>query len=87
MGRVAGRGAGVHQSAKATHQGRELVHLELQMSMDAPNPRDHVVLDSDPPVDVLVQGGYHGDRGTVGTALSGIRRVMLARPGLMSAAG
>ena len=36
----------------------------------------------DPPLDVLVRGGTHGDRGTVGTTVSAIPAVVVAAPGL-----
>ena len=38
----------------------------------APDPHDAVVIDGDPPLDVVIRGGTHGDRGTVGTVLSAI---------------
>ncbi len=77
--------AGVRQRALAHVDDRELVRLDLEMSMYAPDPHDRVVLRSDPPVDVRVAGGYHGDRGTIGTVLSGIRRVRAFAPGLRTA--
>jgi 2,4-diaminopentanoate dehydrogenase len=40
------------------------------------------VIDGDPPLDVLVRGGTHGDRGTVGAVLSAIAAVIAAPPGL-----
>lgn len=77
--------AGVHQEAWVRDRGREIASLELEMSIGAPSPHDRIVITGDPPVDVLVDPGYHGDRGTTGTVLSGIRRVLRARPGLMLA--
>ena len=77
--------AGVRQRALAVVDGREVVRLDLEMSMHAPDPHDRVVLLSDPPVDARVAGGYHGDRGTIGAVLSGIRRVRALAPGLRTA--
>jgi 4-hydroxy-tetrahydrodipicolinate reductase len=77
-----GRVAGVHQVAHGSIQGRAVITLDLEMSVAAPNPRDHVRLAGDPPLDVLVQGGTHGDRGTVGAALNAIPRVLHGAPGL-----
>jgi 4-hydroxy-tetrahydrodipicolinate reductase len=77
-----GRVAGLRQSAVGMGEGRELVRLDLEMSVGAPEPHDRIVLDSDPPLDVLLQGGTHGDRGTVGTVVNAIAAVLAGRPGL-----
>ena len=77
-----GRVAGLRQSAVGLRGGRELVRLDLEMSVAAPEPHDRVVIEGDPPLDVLVRGGTHGDRGTVGTAVSAIPAVVTATPGL-----
>jgi 2,4-diaminopentanoate dehydrogenase len=81
-GIVTGRVAGLRQSAVGLRGGREVVRLDLEMSVAAPNPHDRVVIDGDPPLDVLVAGGTHGDRGTVGTTVSAIPAVVLASAGL-----
>jgi len=78
----AGRVAGLRQSAVGLRGGREVVRLDLEMSIAAPDPHDAVVIDGDPPLDVVIRGGTHGDRGTVGTVLSAIPGVIAARPGL-----
>ena len=77
-----GRVAGLRQSAVGLRGGREIVRLDLEMSVAAPDPHDRIVISGDPPLDVLVQGGTHGDRGTVGTTVSAIPAVVLASPGL-----
>jgi 4-hydroxy-tetrahydrodipicolinate reductase len=77
-----GRVAGLRQTAAGVRDGQEVVRLELEMSVGAPDPHDRVVIDGDPPLDVLVRGGTHGDRGTVGTVLSAIPSVIASSPGL-----
>jgi hypothetical protein len=77
-----GRVAGLRQSAVGLRGGREIVRLDLEMSVAAPDPHDRIVIAGDPPLDVLVQGGTHGDRGTVGTTVSAIPAVLTASPGL-----
>ncbi|HVX97781.1 MAG TPA: dihydrodipicolinate reductase [Polyangia bacterium] len=77
-----GRVAGLRQSAVGLRGGREIVRLDLEMSVAAPDPHDRIVIDGDPPLDVLVRGGTHGDRGTVGTAVSAIPAVVVSSPGL-----
>ncbi|HLK93696.1 MAG TPA: dihydrodipicolinate reductase [Polyangia bacterium] len=80
----AGRVAGLRQSAVGLRGGDELVRLDLEMSVGAPDPRDRVVIEGDPPLDVLVAGGTHGDRATVGTVLNAIPSVIAAAPGLLT---
>ncbi len=77
-----GRVAGLHQLAIGLRGGQELVRLDLEMSVGAPEPHDRVVIDGDPPLDVLIRGGTQGDRGTVGAVLSAIPAVIAAPPGL-----
>ncbi len=77
-----GRVAGLRQSAVGLRAGREVVRLDLEMSVAAPDPHDRIVIEGDPPLDVLVRGGTHGDRGTVGTTVSAIPAVIVASAGL-----
>jgi 4-hydroxy-tetrahydrodipicolinate reductase len=77
-----GRVAGLRQTAVGVRGGREIVRLDLEMSIGAPDPHDAVLIDGDPPLDVVIRGGTHGDRGTVGTVLSAIPAVIAAPPGL-----
>jgi 4-hydroxy-tetrahydrodipicolinate reductase len=81
-GVASGRVAGLHQVAVGARAGQELVKLDLEMSVAAPDPHDRVVIDGDPPLDVLIRGGTHGDRGTVGAVLSAIPALIAAAPGL-----
>ncbi len=77
-----GRVAGLHQLAVGVRGGQEIVRLDLEMSVGAPDPHDRILIDGDPPLDVLIRGGTHGDRGTVGAVLSAIPAVIAAPPGL-----
>jgi 4-hydroxy-tetrahydrodipicolinate reductase len=52
------------------------------MSVAAPDPHDRIRIDGDPPLDVLIAGGTHGDRATVGTIINAIPAVIAAEPGL-----
>jgi 4-hydroxy-tetrahydrodipicolinate reductase len=77
-----GRVAGVHQIAHGKRGGETVISLDLEMSMAAPDPHDRVQLSGDPPLDVLVQGGTQGDRGTVGAAVNAIPKVLSGPAGL-----
>jgi hypothetical protein len=79
-----GRVAGVHQIAHGKRGGETVISLDLEMSMAAPEPHDRVQLAGDPPLDVLVQGGTQGDRGTVGAAVNAIPKVLSGPAGLRS---
>jgi 4-hydroxy-tetrahydrodipicolinate reductase len=79
-----GRVAGVHQIAQGQRGGEAVITLDLEMSMAAPDPHDRVQLTGDPPLDVRVQGGTQGDRGTVGAAINAIPRVLSGPAGLRS---
>jgi 4-hydroxy-tetrahydrodipicolinate reductase len=81
-GIAAGRVAGLRQSAAGIRDGREWVRLELEMSVGAPEPHDRVVIEGDPPLDLVIRGGTHGDRATVGTVLTAIGPTVAAPPGL-----
>jgi len=81
-GVAAGRVAGLRQSAAGLRAGRELVRLDLEMSMAPAEPHDRVVIEGDPPLDMVIRGGTHGDRATVGTVLSAIGPVIASAPGL-----
>jgi 4-hydroxy-tetrahydrodipicolinate reductase len=77
-----GRVAGLRQLAIGLRGGRELVRLQLEMSVAAPDPHDQVWIDGDPALDARINGGTHGDRGTVGTIINAIPTVFAASPGL-----
>ncbi|MES1209489.1 MAG: hypothetical protein ABUS79_26420 [Pseudomonadota bacterium] len=39
-------------------------------------------MEGDPPLDMIIRGGTHGDRATVGTVLNAIGPTLVAAPGL-----
>src|SRR5215831_11946554 len=81
-----GRVAGVHQIARGEAGGACVITLDLEMSVGVPGPHDRVQVTGDPPLDVVLQGGVQGDRGTVGAVLSAIPRVLSGPPGLRTVA-
>lgn len=81
-----GQVAGQHQVATLSSGGRPVVVMDLTMALQADNPRDEIEMDSDPPVNIVVQGGYHGDRATAAVIVNSIPVVVKAPPGLLTVA-
>lgn len=78
----AGEVAGVRQVAHGTVAGETVVTLDLQMYVGADEPRDVVHFESEPPVSVTVEGGYHGDLSTSAVVVNVAPTVIDAEPGL-----
>lgn len=77
-----GRVLGLHQVA-LVQAGDELkVSLDLTMAVGAPNPADRIDIEGDPPLHVVAEGGFHGDRATIGTVVNAVPFIVHAPPGL-----
>jgi hypothetical protein len=81
-----GRVLGVRQRLSAATADGRPIELRLQMSVGAPQPHDRVVIDGDPPLDVTIAGGTHGDRATVGAVVDALGRMARAPRGLITVA-
>lgn len=77
-----GHVAGIDQVASLEAQGSERVRLELQMSIDAKNPADTIVIDGSPPVRMEIANGLHGDEGTAAVIVNCACLVSALKPGL-----
>ena len=78
----AGQAAGVHQIARGTAGGKELVYLELQMYVGARNPADTVELTGQPNISLTIPGGSHGDIATAAVVVNSIPAILDAPAGL-----
>lgn len=78
-----GEVAGVQQTARLFADGREIVRLELTFAVGAPDPRDEIVLDADPPVRLVIPGGVAGDDGSAHALLNAVPALVELR-GLVS---
>lgn len=80
----AGATAGVKQHARG-YKGNDLVvSLDLQMYVGAESPRDHILIEGTPPIDVMVAGGIAGDAATAAIVLNSIPALLAARSGVLT---
>jgi 4-hydroxy-tetrahydrodipicolinate reductase len=80
----AGNAAGIKQSARGYRKDELLVSLDLQMYVGAEQPRDHVLIDGVPPIDMTITGGIAGDVATAAIAINAIPKLFAARPGVVT---
>jgi 2,4-diaminopentanoate dehydrogenase len=78
----AGQAAGVHQIARGTAGGKELVYLELLMYVGAKDPGDTIELTGHPNIRLVIPGGSHGDIGTAAVVVNSIPAILNAPAGL-----
>ncbi len=81
-GIAAGRVVGLHQIAVVQAGDEITVELDLTMAVGISEPSDTIEIEGDPPVNMRVSGGFHGDRATVGCVVNAIPFVVDAPPGL-----
>lgn len=78
----AGHATGVRQVAVGLFGGRERLRLVFQAAIGQADPHDGVRIDGDPPVDLVLHGGVHGDVGTSAMLLNTLPALLEAQPGL-----
>ncbi len=81
-GVAAGKVRGLHQIALVQAGDEVKVILDLTMAVGIEDPADTIEIAGDPPVNLRVNGGFHGDRATVGCVVNAIPFVVNANPGL-----
>jgi hypothetical protein len=81
-----GQVAGIHQAVSGRCNGREVLRLELEMSAGAGQPRDEVIIEGQPPVHMVIEGGVQGDLATAAIVANAIPAVVAATPGLLTMA-
>jgi len=82
----AGAAAGIRQAVRAYRGADLVVSLDLQVYVGAESPRDHVLVDGDPPVDATVAGGVSGEPAAAAILVNSLPRVLAAPAGLLNAA-
>jgi hypothetical protein len=73
---------GLHQIALVQAGDEPRVVLDLTMAVGVSNPSDKIEISGDPPVHLVVNGGFHGDRATVGCVVNAIPFIVGAPAGL-----
>jgi 4-hydroxy-tetrahydrodipicolinate reductase len=77
-----GQAAGVRQVAEGWVDGTPRLRFEFQAAIGQADPHDRVQLESDPPLDLVLRGGVHGDVATSALVLNSITPLISARAGL-----
>jgi 4-hydroxy-tetrahydrodipicolinate reductase len=78
----AGWVAGVRQVAEGFVAGAPKLHFEFQAAIAQPDPHDRVVLDADPPIDLVIENGVHGDTATSAIVINAVPSLVAAPAGL-----
>ena len=79
-----GQAAGVRQVGKGIKAGKDLIILEFEASVGAPESYDAVYITGTPNMEVIIKGGTHGDIATIAIVVNSIHRVIDAPPGLIT---
>ncbi len=79
-----GQAAGVKQIGLGLKDGRELIILDFQAYIGAPESYDAVYITGIPNIEVIIKGGTNGDLATAATVVNSIPRVISALPGLVT---
>ena len=74
---------GVRQFGRGLYAGQDKVILELEMAVDAPEAYDEAWIEGTPNLHSLVKG-IHGDISTAAVVGNAARRVVEAKPGLLT---
>lgn len=61
---AAGAVRGVHQEARAFAGSREVIALVFHAAIAEPSPRDHVIVEGEPGLELIIPGGVPGDIAT-----------------------
>ena len=79
-----GQAAGVRQVGRGLRAGDELITLEFEAAVGAPESYDAVYITGTPNLEVVIKGGTHGDIATAAIVVNCVHRVVGAPPGLLT---
>ncbi len=81
-----GRVTGVRQIGRAFAQGREVINLVFQATVGEPNPRDRILIEGSPNIEMAIKNGINGDIATCAILVNAIPVLVQAAPGLKTMA-
>ena len=79
-----GQVAGLNQTASGIIDEEQVIILNLQAYLGCPDSREWIVIDGQPPIDLTIKGGVHGDVATAAVVVNCIPRVLNSEAGLMT---
>lgn len=79
-----GQVVGVEQIAVGKMNGKEIIRMEFQAYLGAPESHDSVYITGIPNVEATIKGGIQGDIATAAMAVNAMPRVIKAAPGLLT---
>ncbi len=79
-----GRASGIRQETVGTVGGETKVSMVIQMSVGVERPRDEIIIEGEPHVHAVLEGGIMGDTGTAAVVINCIPRVVAHEPGLIT---
>jgi len=77
---------GVMQTGKGFKNGIEVITLLFKASIGEKNPRDRIIIDGIPKIDMKIKDGINGDIATCAITVNAIPSVIKAAPGLRTMA-
>ena len=78
----AGEARGVRQVARGWVDGALRIELVFHAALDEPDPVDRIVIQGEPPIELAIPGGVHGDVATSAIVLNTLRPLLESEPGL-----
>jgi 4-hydroxy-tetrahydrodipicolinate reductase len=78
----AGRVVGLVQDGTGYRKGKPIIKLHMEAYLGAPESYDAVRVSGNPPLDMKLSGGVHGDVATASIVVNSIPKVIQAPPGL-----
>jgi 4-hydroxy-tetrahydrodipicolinate reductase len=75
---------GLKSVAYGTKKRERVITLEFVSHANVKKPYDSVIIEGIPPIHERIEGGVHGDLGTVAMVINSIPKVIKARPGLVT---
>ena len=81
-----GKALGVNQIGRAYVDHEEIITLVFRATIGEPNPRDRIIIQGNPDIDLAIRKGINGDTATCAIIVNAIPVVIQAPPGLRTMA-